>query len=150
MEKSQLEAQSGFALRLSKAAAGVLAGRIGPGATRIRTVVDEHAIVVIFSDGLTKGELTLIGQGNGDHVLATRREFQQVMRDDLVGVVEELSKRNVSAFLADYHLDPDVGIIAFLLESEPARHPPAKNPDGTYRLDPRTRRRLREVPSTVA
>ena len=149
MDKIKLESQSGFASRLSNATGDVLARRIGPSATKIRTVVDRHAIVIIFSQGLTKGELTLINQGNADYVLTIRRELQRVIRDDLVGVVEELSGRNVTAFLADYHLDPDVGITAFLLRRDP-HQPPDRNPDGTYPLDARTHRRLREIPPTVA
>jgi uncharacterized protein YbcI len=142
--------QRALALRLSSAATGVLARRVNPGATKIRTVVDARTILIMFSHGLTKGELTLISQGNADHVLATRREFQQVLRDDLVGVVEDLSRRVVTAYLADYHLDPDVGITVFLLGEPVSREPPERSPDGTYPLGSRTRRRLAEVPPRVA
>jgi Na+-translocating membrane potential-generating system MpsC-like protein len=144
------ERHSGLASRLSGAATGVLARHVNPGATKIRTVVDARTILMIFSHGLTKGELTLIGRGKADHVLATRRKFQWVLRDDLVRVVEELSRRVVTAYLADYHLDPDVGINVFLLDEPPLRQPPERNPDGTYSLDTRTRRRLAEVPPRVA
>jgi hypothetical protein len=142
--------QSGLALRLSSAATGVLARHVNPGSTKIRTVVDARTILMIFSHGLTKGELMLISQGNADHVLATRREFQRVLRDDLVRVVEGLSRRVVTAYLADYHLDPDVGITVFLLDEPAFRQPPERNPDGTYSLDTHTRRRLAEVPPRVA
>jgi uncharacterized protein YbcI len=142
--------QSALGLRLSSAATSVLARRVNPGATKIRTVVDARTILIIFSHGLTSGELMLISQGNGDHVLATRREFQQVLRDDLVQVVEELSRRVVTAYLADYHLNPDVGITVFLLGEPAPKEPPERNPDGTYPLDSRTRRRLAEVRPRVA
>jgi hypothetical protein len=142
--------QSGLASQLSRAATGVLGRRIDPGATKIRTVVDGRTILMIFSHGLTEGELMLISQGNRDHVLATRREFQRVLRDDLVQVVEDLSKRVVTAYLADYHLDPDVGITVFLLGEPAFRQPPERNPDGTYPLDTHSRRRLAEVPPRVA
>jgi hypothetical protein len=142
--------QSGLALQLSSAATGVLARRVDPAATKIRTVVDARTILMIFSNGLTEGELRLISQGNEDHVLATRREFQRVLRDDLVQMVEELSRRVVTAYLADYHLDPDVGITAFLLGEPAFRQPPERSPDGTYPLDAHTRRRLAEVPPRVA
>jgi uncharacterized protein YbcI len=138
----------GLPSRLSNAAAGVLAERLGPGPTRVRALVDGRTVVMLFSDGLTKGELMQIRQGNGHHVLATRRELQRVIRDELVAVVEDLSSRCVTAFLADTHLDPDVGIIVFLLASDPPREPPGASLDGTYPLEPR--RRLREVPRTVA
>jgi hypothetical protein len=111
-------------------------------------VVDGRTIVMLFSDGLTKGELAQIRQGNANHVLAIRREFQRVMLDDLVAVVEDLSMRSVMAFLANAHLDPDVGIIVFLLASDSPRRSPGTSPDGTYPID--ARRRLREVPPTVA
>jgi uncharacterized protein YbcI len=118
MNSKQLET---LPLRLSNAAAGVLAKRVGPGPTRVRAVVDGRTIVILFSDGLTKGERTQISRGHGQHVLATRQELQRLMRDDLVAVVEDQSSRSVGAFFAHTHLDPDVSIVVFMLEPDSPR-----------------------------
>jgi uncharacterized protein YbcI len=136
----------GLPSRLSNAAAGVLAKRLGPGPTRVRAVVDRQAILILFSDGLTKGERMQMKQGNAHYVQAARQEFQRLMRDDLIDMVEDVSSRNVMVFLAHTQLDPDVGITVFLLEPDSPRRSPGASPDGTYPLDPRARRHLRAVP----
>jgi uncharacterized protein YbcI len=131
--------------RLSNAAAGVLAKRLGPGPTRIRAVVDRQAVVILFSDGLTKGERMQIRQGHAHHVQATRTELQRLMRDDLVDMVEDVSSRNVMVFLSHTQLDPDVGVTVFLLEPDAPWSPRASS-GGTYPLDSRAPRHLHAVP----
>jgi uncharacterized protein YbcI len=37
------------------------------------------------------------------------------MREDLVGLVEEITGRTVIAFLSDNHLDPDIAVESFVL-----------------------------------
>jgi uncharacterized protein YbcI len=118
MNSKQLES---LPSRLSNAAAGVLAERLGPGPTRVRAVVDGRTIVILFSDGLTKGERILIKQGAAHYVQAARQELQRLMRDDLVAVVEDQSSRSVGAFFAHTHLDPDVSIVVFMLEPDAPR-----------------------------
>ena len=149
MDSTQLE---GLPSRISNAAAGVVTKRLGPGPTRIRAVVDGRTIVILFSDGLTKGERRQIVRGNGHHVLAAREEFQRLMRDDLVAMVQDLSSRSVISFLAHTHLDPDVSIVVCMLESASPRQSAGAGPDGVYRLDPRPRagRHLRAVPPVGA
>jgi hypothetical protein len=45
-----------------------------------------------------------------------RREFQRVMEDELVAMVEAETGRKVRAFMSDNHVSPDVAVEVFLLE----------------------------------
>ena len=101
---------------ISDAVIRITAEYTGRGPTRARTVVNGEWIYVTLNDTLTKGERTLAANGRCEFVRDTRRAFQDAMRDDLVGEVEALSGRRVTAFLSDNHIEPDVAIEAFQLE----------------------------------
>lgn len=100
----------------------VLADYTGRGATRARTIINGHWVFVTLQDTLTKGERKLVEIGRSDSVLATRKTFQNAMRDELSNEIERLTGRTVIAFHSDNHLDPDIGLAAMLLEPD---HTPA-------------------------
>jgi uncharacterized protein YbcI len=88
----------------------------GRGPTKARSVIDENSVTILFGDTLTPGERRLVDSGKADSVLRTRHDFQQVMRDDLVKVVEDALDRKVIAFMSANHIDPDVAVEVFVLE----------------------------------
>ena len=49
-------------------------------------------------------------------MLRARHEFQQVMRGDLVEMIEQETGRKVIAFMGDNHIDPDIAAEVFVLE----------------------------------
>ena len=71
---------------------------------------------MILEDTLTRGEQHLAASGKADIVLRARHEFQQVMRDDLVEMIEQETGRKVIAFMSDNHIDPDIAAEVFVLE----------------------------------
>jgi uncharacterized protein YbcI len=88
----------------------------GRGPTKAHTIINRDSVAIVLQDTLTKGERSLVAAGQADHVLAMRHSFQEVMREDLVALVEGNVHRKVIAFLSDNHLDPDVAVEFFLLE----------------------------------
>jgi uncharacterized protein YbcI len=88
----------------------------GRGPTKARSVIDENSVTILLADTLTPAERRLADSGKADSVLRTRHEFQLVMRDDLVKVVEDALDRKVIAFMSDNHIDPDMGVEVFVLE----------------------------------
>ena len=88
----------------------------GRGPTRARSVIDTNSVTVLLADTLTKGERRLAESGRAEHVLVNRHEFQKVMRDELVKLVEDVLERKVIAFMSDNHIDPDMGVEVFVLE----------------------------------
>jgi uncharacterized protein YbcI len=104
---------------ISRGAVQVLREYTGRGPTKARTVISKDTVAIVLGDTLTKGERTLVDMGEHEHVFRTRRSYQELMRDDLVQLVETLSGRTVEAFFSDNHIDPDYAVEFFLLEPLP-------------------------------
>ena len=88
----------------------------GRGPTRVRSVIDRDSVTILLGDTLTTGEQRLAESGRADSVLKTRHDYQLVMRDDLVKVVEDALDRKVIAFMSDNHIDPALAVEVFVLE----------------------------------
>ena len=101
---------------ISDAVVRVVREHTGRGPTKARTEISDHLITCVLGDSLTKGEQSLVAHGKDAHVLQTRAEFQDAMGDDLVAAVERISEREVLAYMSANHIDPDLGIEAFVME----------------------------------
>jgi uncharacterized protein YbcI len=64
---------------------------------------------------LTKGERSLLRDGEISLVLANRKAFQNTMSEELTAAVERFSGRKVLAFLSANHVDPDFAVETFIL-----------------------------------
>ena len=109
--------------QINNGAVRVLRDYTGRGPTTARTVIDHNSVTILLADTLTPAERRLAESGRADHVKQTRHEFQELMRDDLVKLVEDTLDRKVIAFMSDNHINPDMGVEVFVLEpttSEPA------------------------------
>jgi uncharacterized protein YbcI len=107
---------------ISRSAVQLLREYTGRGPTRVRTTINTDSVMVVMGDTLTKGERKLAERGKAQRVLDVRHEFQLVMREELVAMVERTLDRKVVAFMSDNHLDPDLAVEVFILEpsaSEP-------------------------------
>lgn len=88
----------------------LLSDYTGRGPTRARTHFNENLITIVVQDLLTKGERSLIRDGKQDLVLETRRAYQQSMGADLTAGIEEITGRQVIAFLSANNLDPELAM----------------------------------------
>jgi uncharacterized protein YbcI len=107
---------------ISRSAVQLLREYTGRGPTRARTTINTDSVMVVLGDILTKGERRLAESGKAERVLAVRHDFQMVMREELVAMVERTLDRKVVAFMSDNQLDPDLAVEVFILEpttSEP-------------------------------
>jgi uncharacterized protein YbcI len=87
----------------------------GRGPTKARTTITDDLIVVLLADTLLKAERNLVRDGREEQVLSMRRAFQDTMRSDLVLAVEEVTGRQVLAFMSHNHVDPDLAAELFIL-----------------------------------
>ena len=87
----------------------------GRGPTKARTFFNDDMVTVVLQDTLTKAERTLVDKDRRDLVLVTRTTFQEVMGDDLVAGIQEITGRTVIAFLSANHIDPDIAVETFML-----------------------------------
>ena len=92
----------------------------GRGPTKARTHLSDDLVTVVLQDTLTKGERSLVCDGRQALVLSMRKAFQRTMRLDLIAGVEEITGRQVAAFMSDNHIEPDVAVEVFVLA--PAVH----------------------------
>jgi uncharacterized protein YbcI len=88
---------------------------VGRGPTRARTTITRDLVVVVLQDTLLKAEKSLVADGRSEMVVDMRRTYQDTLRDEFVGVVEEVLGRPVLAFMSDHHLDPDMAVEVFVL-----------------------------------
>lgn len=100
---------------ISNAVVRLLSEYTGRGPTKARTYIDEDLITVVLQDTLTKGERSLLRDGEVALVLANRKAFQNSMAADMIAAVEQLSGRVTTAFLSANHIDPDVAVESFVL-----------------------------------
>ena len=109
------EGRNSPARAISDGAVQLLRDYTGRGPNKARTVLNDDMVTIVLVDTLTRGERTLLDRGDEERVMATRREFQRLMRDDLVALVESQVQREVVAFLSANHADPDLAVETFML-----------------------------------
>ena len=113
-------------LAISNLIVRLLSEYTGRGPTRARTYFNGDLVTIVVEDLLTRGERSLIRDGKQDLVLETRRAYQQTMGEDLTAGIEEITGREVIAFLSANHLDPDLAIENFMLAPGNDGQPPAE------------------------
>jgi uncharacterized protein YbcI len=101
---------------ISTAAVGLLRDYTGRGPTKAKTLISEDVVTILLADTLTRGERKLVESGHFDRVIGLRHDYQLLMREDLVGVVERQLERKVIAFMSQNHIDPDLAVEVFVLE----------------------------------
>jgi len=85
----------------------------GRGPVRARTTIDENLIVCVLGATLTKAEAGARENGKDKVVLRGRRAIQDTLADDAISMVEELTDRDVVAFMSNNHIDPDLAVEIF-------------------------------------
>ena len=103
------------AAAISNMTVRLLSQYTGRGPTKSRTFLHDDIVTVVLQDTLTKGESTLVANDKAGLVLRTRATFQEVMGDDLIAGIEDITGRTVIAFLSANHLDPDIAVETFIL-----------------------------------
>lgn len=88
----------------------------GRGPIKAKTYVLDNLIVCVLSNGFTAIERTMMEGGEPDRVLEMRRDFQRMMKERYSAMIEQLTGRNVLAFLSQTHVDPDLTIEMFLMD----------------------------------
>src|SRR3954454_22495593 len=82
----------------------------GKGPTRARAYYQDDVVTCVLREVYTRAERTLIASGRSSSVLATRRELQQVIREEFVSEVERITGRKVIGFLSANQEDPDMSV----------------------------------------
>ena len=103
---------------ISEGVVALLKDFYGTGPTQAKTYVVEDLIVCLLRGGFTRVEQTLREAGRGQAVVSQRMEFQDVMRERFVALVERTTGRQVVAVMAGSQQDPDMLCEVFVLAPE--------------------------------
>src|SRR5438094_9228700 len=107
---------------ISTSIVGILRDHYGRGPTKAKTyALDDIIVVVMRGSGFTALEQTIMDSGEPDRVIAMREDFQRVMAVRYKQTIEELTGRNVVAFLSQAHVEPDITMEIFFADHPPVR-----------------------------
>ena len=87
----------------------------GHGPTQAKTYYEDDLVVCVLRGGFTRVEQTLLAGGRGSAVTQQRGEFQEVMRDRFIAVVEHATGRRVIGFMSGSQQSPDMICEVFVL-----------------------------------
>jgi len=102
---------------ISNAAVRITSEFTGRGPTQAHTSIRDDVVLVVMRETLTKSERTLLANGEGDFVLEMRERLQLTMRKAFIDTIEMIVQREVIAFMSADHLEPDMAVGIFVLES---------------------------------
>jgi uncharacterized protein YbcI len=92
-------------------------------------LLGDDLIACVLAGVYTTVEQTMIELQHSTIVQETRSAFQEAMQHKFIATVEQLSGRDVLAFISNHHVGPDIEIELFLLKPEDAS--PAVTSDAT-------------------
>jgi uncharacterized protein YbcI len=102
---------------ISTSIVGILREHYGRGPMKAKTyALDDVIIVVMRGSGFTPLEKTIMDSGQPDRVIAMREDFQRVMAARYRQTIENLTGRNVVAFLSQAHVEPDITMEIFFVD----------------------------------
>jgi uncharacterized protein YbcI len=101
---------------ISNAVVRLVREHFGRGPTQAKTLVHDDVVVTVMRGGYTHAEKTLYHAGKGEIVEEGRRAMQDVFEREMTAAVEQLTGREVEAFLSANNHDPDVTVEMFLLK----------------------------------
>jgi uncharacterized protein YbcI len=101
---------------ISSGIVGLYREHFGKGPTKAKTYALDDLVICVLRDGLTQVERTLFAEGRADSVREMRAAFQDAVADKFKAVVEDLTGREVIAFMSQAHVNPDLAIEVFFLD----------------------------------
>jgi uncharacterized protein YbcI len=102
---------------ISNRIVAILREHYGRGPMKAKTyALDDLIVVVMRGSGFTALEKTIMDSGEPDRVVAMRHDFQRVMSKAFTDTIEELTGRNVVAFLSQAHVEPDITMEIFFVD----------------------------------
>ena len=87
----------------------------GKGPTGAKSYYQDDLVVCVLRGGFSRIEQTLLDGGRGAAVIQQRMQFQELMRDRFVAVVEEATSRRVVGFMSGNQQHPDLMCEVFIL-----------------------------------
>src|SRR6187200_2026394 len=100
---------------ISDGMVALLKDHYGVGPTQTKTYYHDDLVVCLMRGGFTRVEQTLLEGGRTSAVIQQRMEFQEVMRERFIAVVERATGRRVVGFISGNQQQPDMIAEIFVL-----------------------------------
>ncbi len=100
---------------ISDGLVGLLKEFYGRGPTRTKSYYQDDLVVCLLRGGFSRVEQTLLDGGRGQAVIQQRMEFQEVMRERFVAIIEDATGRSVIGFMSGNQQHPDLMCEVFIL-----------------------------------
>ena len=100
---------------ISEGMVALLKEYYGRGPTGAKSYYQDDLVVCVLRGGFSRVEQTLLDGGRGHAVVQQRMEFQELMRERFVSVVEDAVERPVVGFMSGNQQDPDLMCEVFVL-----------------------------------
>ena len=94
---------------------GLLRRHTGRGPTKAKAIISGDLALVTLADCLTTAEIEVAAAGHGELVARARSVLYDGVRAEATAIVEELTHRQVTAYLTAQHQDPELAILVFYL-----------------------------------
>ena len=104
---------------VSNAIVGLFKEFYGKGPTAAKTYFNDDWVFCVMEGGLTRNEETFLEAGKYDLVRGVRLEFQEIMRDRIIGEIAAIVERPVLTYHSQVLFDPVRFVEMFLLEPLP-------------------------------
>jgi uncharacterized protein YbcI len=102
---------------ISTTIVGILREHYGRGPMKAKTyALDDIIVVVMRGSGFTALEQTIMDSGQPERIIELREDFQRMMATRYRSVIEDLTGRNVVAFLSQAHIEPDITMEIFFID----------------------------------
>ena len=116
MKKIDTERPHGDVLTaISEGMVALLKEFYGRGPTRAKSYYEDDLVVCVLRGGFSRVEQTLLDGGRGPAVIRQRMEFQELMRDRFVAVIEMATGRQVIGFMSGNQQHTDMMCEVFIL-----------------------------------
>jgi len=103
---------------ISTSIVGILREHYGRGPMKAKTyALDDIIVVVMRGSGFTALEQTIMDSGEPHRIVELREDFQRMMAVRYQKTIEDLTGRKVVAFLSQAHVEPDITMEIFFIDS---------------------------------
>jgi uncharacterized protein YbcI len=102
---------------ISTSIVAIMREHYGRGPIKAKThAFDDVVVVIMRGTGFTALEKTIMEAGEPDRVIAMREDFQRLMAARYKQTIEQLTGRNVVAFISRAHVNPDIIVEIFFID----------------------------------
>jgi uncharacterized protein YbcI len=109
--------------RVTNAVVHLYREHFGKGPTRSKSYLTTNLLFCVMGDLFTTAERTLIAAGEGDRVRAARLAVSDAIEAELRATVERILERRVLTSTSQVLLEPEIGMVVFVLEPASAAAP---------------------------